>query len=206
VAKRGGFASTVFWALCLVLLSLVAAIGLARYGDRIPVIDSILEPQTSETVVAGVRQLNELATAEMTAQVVVSKEQNARVFLQPLPEFLTGERVFLVARGEVEAGIDLDELDAGDVRVDGERVTIDLPETRILESSLDDETTKVYDWDRGLFVRGDYSLIEDARTEAKEQMEEAAREEDLVQKAQTNAEDSIGSFVRSLGFEEVVFT
>jgi hypothetical protein len=90
--------------------------------------------------------------------------------------------------------------------VDGARVTIELPEARILESSLDDERTKVYDCDRGLFVRGDYSLIEDARVEATEQMEQAAREENHVEKAQRNAEDSIGSFVRSLGFEEVMFT
>jgi hypothetical protein len=106
----------------------------------------------------------------------------------------------------VEAGIDLDELDEGDVRVDGDKVTIDLPEARLLETNLYEDETELYDWDRGLLVKGDYSMIDEARREATEEMGEAARDEDLVEKAQTNAEDSIGSFVRSLGFEEVVFT
>lgn len=203
--KRGGFANTVLWAVCLVVLAVAAAVILARYADRVPLIGAVIEPRDSQTVVTGVRDLNELATAELTAQVVITKEQNARVFFQPLPEFLTGQKAIFIARGEVEAGVDLDELDEGDVRVDGETVTIDLPEARLLETTLHEDETELYDWDRGLLVKGDYSMIDEARREATQEMEEAAREEDLVGKAQAKAEDSIGSFVRSLGFEEVVF-
>jgi hypothetical protein len=54
-----------------------------------------------------------------------------------VPGFLTGQKVLLIAKGEVEAGIDLDELGKVDVRVEGERVIIDLPEAHILDSSFD---------------------------------------------------------------------
>ncbi len=203
---RGGFVTTLMWALFLVVVALVAAIGLVRYGERIPVIRSLIEPtQTSDTVVQGVQRLNELATAEMTAQVVVTKEENIRIFMQPVPEFLAGQKVLLIARGEVEAGINLDELGQDDVEVDGEKVTIDLPQARILDSSLDEEKTRLYDWDRGLLVRGDYALVEEARRDAIDRIEQAARDEDVVEKAQDNAEKSIRQFLLSLGYEEVVF-
>jgi hypothetical protein len=204
--RGGGFVITLIWSFCLVVLALLAAVGLVRYGDRIPIIESIIEPQTSETVVQGVRDLNELATAEITAQVVIRKSQNARFLTQPLPEFITGEEVLLIAEGEVEAGIDLGELDQNDIRVQGEKVAIDLPDARILDANLDEEETELYDWDRGLLVQGDYTLIEEARLDAIDAIEEAAREEELLQKAQKNAEDSIRGFVQSLGYEEVVFT
>lgn len=202
---RGGFGTTLVWAVCFVVLALIAAIGLARYADRIPIIGSIVEPQTSDTVVLGVRRLNELATAEMTAQVVVEKEENVRIFMQPVPEFLTGETILLIARGEVEAGVDLDELGQDDVKVEEETVTITLPEARILDSSLVEEKTELYDHDRGLLIRGDYTLVEEARREAINEIEKVARDEDLVGKAQNNAEDSIRAFVQSLGYDEVVF-
>ncbi len=199
--------TTLVWALFFVVLALVAAIGLARYGDRIPIIAPLIEPtQTSDTVVQGVRRLNELATAEMTAQVVVPEEEVARIMGQEVPEFLMGEKVLLIARGEVEAGIDLDELSRNDVKVEEEKVTIDLPEARILDSSLDEEKTRLYAWDRGLLTRGDYTVVEEARREAIDRIEQAARDEDIVQEAQNNAEDSVREFLISLGYKEVVFT
>ena len=67
----------------------------------------------------GVRRLNELATAQMTAQVIVEKKENARILTQELPEWLTGQKVLLVARREVKAGINLDELGQDDVHVGG---------------------------------------------------------------------------------------
>jgi hypothetical protein len=201
------FGSTLVWALLLVVAALAAGIGLARYGDRVPWLADLLgeTTQTTESTVLGIRKLNELATAEMNAQVVVTEEKDVRIFSQPLPRFLTGQEVLLIARGEVEAGIDLDELREDDVRVDEKRVTVDLPKARILDTSLDEDKTKLYDWDRGVLIKGDYSLVEEARQDAVDEIEQTARDEDLVDKAQDNAEDSIRSFLTSLGYKKIVF-
>ena len=75
-----------------------------------------------------------------TEAVVITRESGDT----QLEQFLTGERVLLVATGEVEAGVDLAEIGEDDVRVDGDRVTIDLPEAQVLSSSLDEERTRVY--------------------------------------------------------------
>ena len=42
----------------------------------------------------------------------------------------SGEKVLVIATGNVEAGVDLGDLDKDDVSVNGETVTIDLPEAR----------------------------------------------------------------------------
>src|SRR5919202_779910 len=179
------FGSTLVWALLLVVAALAAGIGVARYGDRVPWLADLMgEPtQTTESTVLGIKRLNELATAEMTAQVVVTEQKDIRVFSQPLPRFLTGQRVLLIARGEVRAGIDMDELREDDVRVDGKKVTVDLPKARILDTNLDEDKTKLYDWDRGVFIRGDYSLVEEARRDAVVQLEQTTRDESLADKA-----------------------
>ncbi len=134
------------------------------------------------------------------------EEENASVFNQPLPEFLTGEKLLLVAVGEVEAGVDLDELEQEDVRVVGKTVTIDLPQARILDSSLDEDATRLYDRDRGLLKpQGNDELLEEARRNALEQIQEEARNSGILEKAQSNARDSVRTLATSLGYEKVVF-
>lgn len=195
----GGVGTTLILALLLVIVSVAAGAGLLYL---------IWDPEPDEdTVVLGIRELNELATVEQTIQAIVIEEENERIFSQPLPEFLTGEKLLLVAVGEVEAGVDLDELDRDDVRVVGKTVTIDLPQARILDSSLSEEDTSLYDRDRGLLKPGgNDELIEEARRDALDEIQEEAKNNDILEQAQNNAEDSIRTLVTSLGYDEVQFT
>jgi hypothetical protein len=118
---------------------------------------------------------------------------------------LSGEKI-LVATGEVEAGVDQAEMGEDDVRVDGDRMTIDLLEPQILSSSLDEERTRVYDRDRGLFNLGaDDVLVQEARQAAGAEVVATAEENGILQTAESNTEESIRAFVTTLGFEEVEF-
>jgi hypothetical protein len=196
---RSRFGTTLILALLLVIVSVAAGAGLVY------LIWNPTEPD-EPAVVQGIQRLNELATVKYTTQVLVTEEENSEIFRQPLPEFLTGEKVLLVAVGEVEAGVDLDELEPEDVRVKGDTVYLDLPAARILDSSLDEDKTRLYDRDRGVFkIRGDDDLIEEARRDAVDKMVEAARENGILDKAQNNAETSISTLVTSLGYDEVRF-
>ncbi len=93
------------------------------------------------------------------------------------------------------------------MRVEDGKVTVDLPPARILDSSLDEDKTRLYDRDRGLLrIRGNDALLEEVRRDAEDEMVKAAQEQDLVAKAQDNAEEGIRGFLGSLGYEEVEFT
>lgn len=205
--KGSGLGTTLVLALVIVVLSVLVGVGLANYGGRLPLLGPLFveEPArttTSPVVVEGIQELDRLATVRWTESVVVTRESGGT----RLEQFLTGERVLLVATGEVEAGVDLAEINEDDVRVDGDRVTIDLPKPQILSSSLDEERTRVYDRDRGLLNLGaDDVVVQEARRDAEAEVVSIAEENSILETAERNAEESIRAFVTTLGFEEVEF-
>ena len=207
--KGGGIGTTLVLALIIVVLSVALGVGISSFDfvERVPVIGSLFEDRpprttTGPVVVEGIQELDQLASVRWTESVLVTRESGGT----DLERTLTGERVLLVATGDVEAGVNLAELGEDDVRVDGETVTIRLPEPEVLSVSLDEEETRVYDRDFGpLNFRPDDGLVEEARDVALDKLEKAARDEDILDQAEQNAENSIRAFVTTLGFEEVRF-
>ena len=210
MGKRGsGLGTTLVLALVIVLVSVGFGVGISRFDfvRAVPILGPLLEEKPARTttgpvVVEGVRELDQLATVRWTESVPVTRQSGGDV----LDRLFSGEEVLVIATGEVEAGVDLSEIGKDDVRVEGETVTMRLPEPEILSSSLDEEKTRVYDRDFSLLnVRPDDDLVEEARLRAIEKVEETARENDILQTAEANAEDSIRAFVTTLGFREVRF-
>lgn len=208
--RRGGFGTTLVLALLFVVLAVAVGLGVARYGEQVSWLAPLLGKPTQTTgtvVVQDIQKLNELATVKWTQQVIVEEEGSEEIWRRYLPDFLSGETVLLVAVGDVQAGVNLDEMGEDDMRVEEDMVTIDLPEARILSASLKEDETKLYSRERGLIdFRGDDTLIEEARRDAVDEIQDAAENNGIIEQAQTNAEDSIEAFVMSLGYEEVVFT
>ena len=207
--KGGGFVTTLVLALVIVVLSVGLGIGISRFdfAERMPLVGPLLQERparttTSPVVVEGVRDLDRLATVRVTESIIVTRESGGDV----LDRLFSGEKVLLVATGNVEAGVDLSEVGEDDVRVEDETVTIRLPEPEVLSASLDEEETRVYDRDYSpLNLRPDDDLVEEARAEAEERIETAARENGILGTAETNAEQSIRAFVTALGHKEVRF-
>jgi Protein of unknown function (DUF4230) len=205
--KGGGLGTTLVLALVIVVLGLALGVGLARYGSTLPVVGSLLGEKpprttTGPVVVEGIQELDQLATVRWTESVPVTRESGGDI----LDRLFSGEKVIVIATGSVEAGVDLRDLDTDDVRVNGETVTINLPEPEILSASLDEGKTRVYDRDFSpLNIRPDDDLVEKARLRAVEMIEVAARENKILETAEQNAEDSIRAFVTTLGFDEVRF-
>jgi hypothetical protein len=203
--KRGsGFGITLVLALVIVVLSIALGVGLA--GGRVPLLGPLFGGETGTTtgpvVVEGVRRLDQLATVRWTESVMVTKESDG----SSLERFLTGEKIVLVAVGEVEAGVDLASLGPDHVEVNGEKVTIRLPAPEILSARLNEERTAVYDRDQGLLrLRPDDAMVGEARRDAEEEIIATARENGILDYARENAEESIRTFIESLEFEEVEF-
>lgn len=205
--KDHGLWTTLALAALVVVLSVAAAVGLARYGSSMPGVGWLFgegppRTTTSPVVVEGVQELDRLSTVRMTESVVVTRSTGG----SELRRFLTGEEVLLVAVGGVEAGVELSGIGEDDVRVAGDSVEIDLPEPEILSTSLDEEETRLYDRDQGLLrLRPDDTLVEAARAAAVGEIERAALQNEILETAERNAEDSIRAFLTTLGFEEVRF-
>ncbi|HET6659834.1 MAG TPA: DUF4230 domain-containing protein [Rubrobacter sp.] len=203
--KGGGLGTTLVLALVIVVLGVALGVGLARYGSLLPIVGPLLGEKpprttTGPVVVEGIQELDQLATVRWTESVPVTRESGGDI----VDRLFSGEKVIVIATGNVEAGVDLGDIQKDDVSVSGDTVTIDLPEPEILSSSLDEEKTRVYDRDFSpLNVRPDDDLVEMARLRAVEKIEAAAREHKILETAERNAEDSIRAFVTTLGFDEV---
>ena len=125
-------------ALAVIVLGVALGIGLARYGSALPVLGPLFgearsQTTTSPVVVEGIQKLDQLATVRWTESVVVTKKTGGG----DLKRFLTGEKLILVATGQVEAGVGLSGLGKDDVKVRDNTVEIQLPEPEILSASLD---------------------------------------------------------------------
>jgi hypothetical protein len=205
--KGGGLGTTLVLALVIVVLGVALGVGLARYGSLLPMVGPLLGEKpprttTGPVVVEGIQELDQLATVRWTESVPVTRETGGDI----LDRLFSGEKVLVVATGEVEAGVDLGDIGEDDVSVNSDTVTIDLPEPEILSASLDEEKTRVYDRDFSpLNVRPDDDLVKEARLQAVEKIRDVARENGILDTAEHNAEDSVRAFVSTLGFEEVRF-
>ncbi len=201
--KGGGLGTTLVLAFVIVVLGIALGVGLARYGSLLPLLGE-QPPRTSTgpVVVEGIQELDQLATVRWTESVPVTRETGGDI----VDRLFNGEKVLVIATGEVEAGVDLGEVGKDDVIVNDDTATIDLPEPEILSASLDEEKTRVYDRDFSpLNIRPDDDLVEVARLQAVEKIRDAARENRILDTAEHNAEDSVRAFVTTLGFEEVRF-
>jgi hypothetical protein len=205
--KGGGVGTTLVLALVIVVLSATLGVGLSRYGPELPLVGTLLGEKpprttTGPVVVEGIRELDQLATVRWTESVPVTKETGGDI----LERLFSGEKVIVIATGNVEAGVDLGDIQEDDVNVRGDTATIDLPEAEILSASLDEGKTRVYDRDLSpLNVHPDDDLVEEARLRAVDKIEAAARENEILDTAEQNAEATIRAFVTTLGFDEVRF-
>ncbi len=205
--KGGGLGTTLVLAFVIVVLGIALGVGLARYGQVLPIGGPLLGEKpprttTGPVVVEGIQELDQLATVRWTESVPVTRETGGDI----LDRLFSGEQVIVIATGNVEAGVDLGDIHKDDVSVNDDSVTIDLPKPEILSASLDEEMTRVYDRDLSpLNIRPDDQLVEEARLQAIQKIKGVARENEILDTAEQNAEVSIRAFVTTLGFDEVRF-
>ena len=150
------------------------------------------------TVVDRIQRLQRLETVVYTMdKIVTGAKENV------LPDFLTGDRLLMMVHGEVVAGVDLSELKANDVRVEGRQVHVHLPAPQVFMTRLDSAKTRVYSRQTGLLVPTDPNLETQVRQEAERQLLEAAMADGILRNAQVNAGATIRSLLQGLGFEGV---
>lgn len=154
---------------------------------------------SSPAVVDRIRQLSRLETVDFSLDKIVEGERGSAY----LPDFLVGEKLLLIAHGEVTAGVDLAKLGAGDVWVHGDSVTVRLPQPEVFSTRIDNAKTRVYSRTTGLLVAADPNLETQVRQVAEDQIEKAALADGVLDKARENARTSVTALLMGLGFKNV---
>jgi hypothetical protein len=151
-------------------------------------------------VIKEVRALQRLETASFTIEKVIDSGTTGNNVFQ---QFLFGDKILLIAHGQVIAGFDLAQISDKDVEVDGTSIHLTLPAPQILVTTLDNTQTKVYDRQKGILNPGNKDLESDARKAAENAIKDAACSGDILKQASDNARKQLTSFFMALGFEQV---
>jgi uncharacterized protein DUF4230 len=148
-----------------------------------------------------IRNLNRLETQSFSVERVVEAKVERG---NPL-DLLLSDRLLLIASGDVIAGVDLAKLKDSDVTItpDGKTITLRLPPSEIFSKSLNNDRTRVYDRQTGIFAAENKDLETQARSAAEGEILQAACEGGVMQKAADEAKRSVEHFVRLLDFEVV---
>jgi hypothetical protein len=151
--------------------------------------------------IVQIRGLNRLETQSFSVERVVE----AKVERGNALDLLLSDRLLLIASGDVIAGVDLDKLKDSDVTIssDGKTITLRLPPSEIFSKSLNNDRTRVYDRQTGIFAAENKDLETQARTAAEGEILQAACEGGVMQKAADEAKRSVEQFVRLLDFDVV---
>lgn len=155
---------------------------------------------SSQTVIKQMETLNRIETSQFTIEKVIDIGTSGNKFQQ----FLVGDRILLIAHGEVIAGFDLAKVKKNDIQVEGSTLRLKLPAPEILVTRLDSEQTRVYDRDQGLLTKGDRDLESEARKEAENVIKDAACKGGILEEATKNARNQMTSQFKALGFTTVV--
>lgn len=153
----------------------------------------------SKTVIKELRELNRLETASFTIEKVIDAGTSGNRF----QELLFGDKILLIAQGEVIAGFDLSNLSDESVKISGSQLTLSLPAPQILVTDLDNAQTRVFDRRQGLLTKGDKDLEAAARSEAEKIITQAACEGGILNEATQNAKSQLTALFKTLGFTTV---
>lgn len=187
-----------FGLLALILLGLGAGTGvfLVRWaqgagGPRV---------YTGPALLQQVKTLSELVTVQYVIEKVVVVEDVRWVAV------LGENRVLMVAHGVVKAGLDLNRLEPGDLRVHDQSITLKLPPARITEAFLDEKQTRVVERSTGFLRSFDKDLEQTARQNALDEIRRAALDGGILKDADTRARQQLTDLLRRMGFQQVEFS
>jgi hypothetical protein len=208
-----GFHRRARGAIATVLLAGAAVLAIVAVG---PGLLRELNPFGTETrdrstpaLLQSMQRLHEYRAARASLQQVVDIERDAKY----LPSFVSGERIVLVAAGDVDASIDFARLGPKSLRVspDREEVVITLPAARLAPARLDLERTRVINHDRGLVNRTGDMLGSGGADEERELLllaqqkldAAASADPELLPAAERNVTQMLRRLAGGLGFERV---
>jgi Protein of unknown function (DUF4230) len=158
----------------------------------------------------SIQDLSRFTAAQGNFQVVVDL-QNDRKFV---PDFLLNHRTLFVGVGSVDAYVDFSSIGEGAVveSADGTSVEIKLPAPQLGEAHLNIEDSYVFAEQRGLFNRirdafaGDPNRQRETYQRAQDAITQAAKDTELLQRAQENTRKMLEGLLRSLGYQKVTIT
>ena len=150
------------------------------------------------TIIRQVQSLARLETIQYSVEKVITAEVNQGVFGP-----LFGDKLLLVAHGNVIAGIDLNKLKSTDLTLESGVLKVHLPDAEVFSATLDNQQSYIYDRTTGLLTKGDPQLETAACQAAEQEILKAAETDGILDLARQNAEVYLERLFNTLGYLKV---
>ncbi len=180
----------------IIFLFVLLLIGWILISQKVSVAINTSRP----AVVKQLQSLNRFETSTFTVEKIIDAGTN----YNDIQQFLVGDKLLLIAHGQVIAGFDLSKLSANHVQVDKDTIILNLPKPQILVTKLDNELTRVYDRRQGILNHGDKDLESKARAAAERSITDAACQGRILDEAAKNGRNQLTTLLKSFGFNTVI--
>jgi hypothetical protein len=206
-SRRGGPLRLAFGAIALALVGLLVLLGVGRLLDWNPFGDR-QEDRSGPTVLTAVRDLHDYHAASGQYQVVIDLKEDNRL----LPDIFKGKRTIFLAIGSVDAVVDFSKLgdDAITVSEDRRTVALTLPHATLAKPVVDPDQSRILDRDLGVLDRlgNVFKDKPDGQEQAvygvaEQRLADAAGQNKLVDRAETNTKVTLDKLLKGLGFTTV---
>ncbi|MET8164263.1 DUF4230 domain-containing protein [Streptomyces sp. NPDC005329] len=200
----------VLTAVVVVLVVMFAGIRLSLLPGLRDFFGTETHDRSGPALLESIQDMSRYDAASGNFQVVVDLEKDAKY----LPDAIRGTRTLYVGAGTVDAYVDLGKLGDQDVTVNDDRTsaTLRLPHALLGKPALDPDRSYAVSKQRGLFDRlGDLFSDNPSGEQAVQKLavkhiSEAAKESELIARAETNTTDMLQGLLHSLGFTDVKVT
>ena len=192
------------------IIILLIFLGIWRTSDRaINFVGNLFKSQpinpqieNQTLIVQRIKGMQELATTVQTMETIVPTSADRKLG----DISLATTRLLYIARGEIRAGVDLSELNPTDIKVSNNQIEINLPPAKILDSKIDVNHSRVYDYDRGFLNLGPDvapQLQTLAQRKTLTEIVKTACSEGILNAANIKAEDTITQLLTNSSFQKV---
>lgn len=151
-------------------------------------------------IIQSIRSVNKLeATTFIADKFIQAGQQGSTLY-----NLFLGDKILLIANGQVVAGFDLSKLRDQDIDIPNrETITLMLPSPEVLSSKLNNDKTTVYQRETGIASKGNPGLEAEARRIAEVEIVRGTCESGILDRANADGQRNMESLLKGLGFKQV---
>ena len=146
-------------------------------------------------MVTKITSMGKLELVKYSMKDVIEQKETRR--------FLPDERILFVAVGEVTGCIDLTQVSKEDIFIEGDSLTLTLPQPEICYTKIDHQKSKVYDVSGAWFPSDAKDMVEGIYKIAEQRLNDNASEMQILQKTKANALAIFKPLVENLSGKKV---
>jgi aspartyl-tRNA synthetase len=151
-------------------------------------------------VLKEIKQISQLDTVEMHFNEILDYRESIKISNIEIP--FTEKKFIIVVKAKVQSGIDLSFLTEKDIQISDKKITLTLSNAKITSKEILEYNA--YSESNGLFNKVSNEDTLKTLNEFRGRLEKQALDSGILKIAEDNAKVVLESFLRLLGFEEIV--